>query len=243
MIHRPPLTAILWDFDGTLVDTRARNMNVNRRIIEEVTGRPWSDFEVMCSQEVYDQAQRVSVNWREFYRTHFGLDDRATTSAGARWTPYQLEDPTPTPPLSGIPETLGAFDGLPLGVVSQNCSANIAATLSLHGIRESFRCIVGYEEVAEFQQKPAPDGLLLAMDTLNSFAPGTVIYVGDHETDLKTVENTNHVLRERGMPVQVMCVAALYGVDGGPEAWMNRADFRAAEPDDVVTIARQIDLV
>ena len=32
-----PVTAILWDFDGTLVDTRAKNMRVNRRIIEEVT--------------------------------------------------------------------------------------------------------------------------------------------------------------------------------------------------------------
>jgi len=243
MTTHPPLTAIFWDFDGTLVDTRSRNMSVNRRIIDEVTDRPWSDFDVMRSQEVYDRAQRTAVNWREFYRTHFGLDDEAITNAGARWTPYQLEDGTPTPPLSGIPEALGAFDGLPLGVVSQNCSANIAATLSLHGIREHFTCIVGYSEVADLQQKPAPDGLLLAIDTLTSFAPGTVLYVGDHETDLKTVENTNRVLVERGSPVHLVCVAALYGVEGGREAWMERADYRAAVPDDVVTIAGQIDRV
>lgn len=243
MTVRPPLTSIFWDFDGTLVDTRARNMSVNRRIIEEITGRPWSDFEVMSSQEVYDRAQRISVNWREFYQTHFGLDDEATTNAGARWTPYQLEDQTPTPPLIGIPEALSALDGHPQGVVSQNCSANIDATLSLHSIRENFRCIVGYEEVAEFRQKPAPEGLLLAIDALTSFAPGTVIYVGDHETDLKTVENTNHVLCEREAPVEVVCVAALYGIDGHREAWIDRADYRATTPANVVEIARQLSRV
>ena len=36
------VAAVIWDFDGTLVDTRAKNIAVNRRIIEAVTGRPWT---------------------------------------------------------------------------------------------------------------------------------------------------------------------------------------------------------
>jgi phosphoglycolate phosphatase-like HAD superfamily hydrolase len=235
------VTAILWDFDGTLVETRARNMNVNRRIIEEITGRPWTDFEVMRSEMVYERAQRVSINWREFYRNHFDLDEDAVTRAGARWTPYQLEDETPTPPLDGIAEVLGACDGVPLGVVSQNCSANIAATLARYGIGERFRCIIGYAEVADRQQKPAPDGLLLAIERLTRFAAGSVLYVGDHETDLNTANNANRVLADRGLPVRVVSVAALYGVEGAPEPWVAGADFRATTPMEIVEIARQID--
>lgn len=240
MSDNTPLTAILWDFDGTLVETTVKNMNVNRRIIEEVSGRPWSDFEVMRSQAIYDRAQRVSVNWREFYREHFGLVDEEISRAGARWTPYQLEDRTPTPPLPGIPEALGAFDGIPQGVVSQNCRANIESTLSAHGLRRRFHSIIGYQEVAGDRQKPAPDGLLLAIEALTGFAPGTILYVGDHLTDLRTADNANEVLNERGLPVRVVSVAALYGVDGPPETWVDRSDFRANTPADIVGIARRV---
>ncbi len=241
MRNPSPVTAILWDFDGTLVDTRAKNMRVNRRIIEEVTGRPATDFDVMSSQETYDQAQRISVNWREFYHLHFGLSEGETDRAGARWTPYQLADETPTPPFPGIPDALGLFDGIPQGVVSQNCSSNITGTLSGHGLVEYFRCIIGYNEVANLQQKPAPDGLLLAIDELTSFAPGSVVYVGDHETDLRTVTNANRALRDRDLPLTVVSVAALYGMHGVDESWTADADYRAKTPQDLVEIVRRLD--
>lgn len=235
-----PVTAILWDFDGTLVDTRAKNMRVNRRIIEEVTGRQANDFDVMSSQETYDQAQRISVNWREFYHLHFGLTEGETDRAGARWTPYQLADETPTPPLPGIPEALCLFDGIPQGVVSQNCGSNIIATLSAHGLAEFFECIIGYTEVANLQQKPAPDGLLLAIDELTGLAPGSVVYVGDHETDLKTVNNANRALQDSDLPVTVVSVAALYGMHGLDESWTDQADFRAETPQELVEIVRRL---
>ncbi len=240
MKHPSPVTAILWDFDGTLVDTCAKNMRVNRRIIEEVTGRQAADFDVMSSQTIYDRAQRISVNWREFYRLHFGLSEGETDRAGARWTPYQLADETPTPPLRGIPEALGLFDGIPQGVVSQNCSSNIAATLSGHGLAEYFRCIIGYNEVANLQQKPAPDGLLLAIEELTAFTSGVVIYVGDHETDLKTVNNANRALQDSDLPVTVVSVAALYGMHGVDESWTDQADFRAEAPQALVEIVRRL---
>jgi beta-phosphoglucomutase-like phosphatase (HAD superfamily) len=136
-----PVTAVLWDYDGTLVDTCVKNMRVNQRIIQEVAGRPWTEFEVMASQEIYDLAQRRCRNWRDFYQEHFGLSEEETTLAGSRWTPYQLTDDTPTPPLEGIPEALAGFDGMPHGVVSQNCSKNIATTLEIYGIRLARWCM------------------------------------------------------------------------------------------------------
>ena len=240
MTSRGPVTAVLWDFDGTLVETCVKNMRVNTRIIEEVTGRPATDFDVMRSQEIYDLAQRTAMNWRDFYRLHFGLSDEDTTRAGSRWTPYQREDTTPTPPLTGIPDALGAFDGIPQGVVSQNCRLNIDATLSEHRIRDRFQTIIGYQEVAGDRQKPAPDGVLRAIEEVTGSAPGTVVYVGDHETDLRTAQNTNRTLREREMPIPVVSVAAQYGMSDPDEAWTLIADHRASSPSDIVTLVHKL---
>jgi len=240
MTYSVPVTAVVWDFDGTLVDTCAKNMAVNRRIIEEVTGRPATEFEVMGSQEAYDRGQRISVNWREFYQTNFGMSEAETDLGGSRWTPYQLTDNTPTPPLKGIPQALSGFDGLPLGVVSQNCSKNISTTLEAHGLEESFQCIIGYQEVAGDRQKPAPDGLLLAIEMLTGLAPGRVLYIGDHETDLKTVINTNRALGENDLPINVDLVAALYGMSDPNEGWVTDADHRAETPLDIVDLVERL---
>lgn len=44
--HSTQVRAILWDFDGTLVDTRRKNFDVARAIIESITKRPWKDGSV-----------------------------------------------------------------------------------------------------------------------------------------------------------------------------------------------------
>jgi hypothetical protein len=38
-------SAVIWDFDRTLADTRVRNLNVTRTFIALVTGRPASAYE------------------------------------------------------------------------------------------------------------------------------------------------------------------------------------------------------
>jgi beta-phosphoglucomutase-like phosphatase (HAD superfamily) len=237
--HRP-LRAVLWDFDGTLVDTRARNIQVNRRIIEEITGRPWEEFGVLRSQEAYDVAQRAASNWREFYRDNIGLDDARIDGAGERWAPYQHEDPTPVPLAAGIVESLGRLDGLPQGIVSQNARETIESMLAVHGLGHRFGCIIGYAEVAMTRQKPAPDGLLLGLEAMACTGPGCVLYVGDHPTDIRCAASANRELAGRGSELRVASVAALWfpgAVDGG---WAAGADHRAATPNEVVELAERL---
>jgi len=231
-----PLRAVLWDFDGTLVDTRARNMSVNRRIIAEITGRDWSEFPVMGSQQAYDRAQRGAANWREFYRMHCGLSDHEIDRAGSRWAPYQLCDPTPVPLFGGVSEALGRIDGLPQAIVSQNARETIEAVLAGHGLGGRFRCIVGYAEVAMERQKPAPDGLLAALDLVTGTAPGIAVYVGDHPTDIRCVEGANRQLAERGADLRVVSVAALWSDGVAGEDWTAAADVRVTSPADVVAL-------
>lgn len=235
-----PLCAVLWDFDGTLVDTRARNLQVNRRIIGEITGRPWEQFAVLRSQEVYDAAQRAATNWREFYRDNIGLDDARIDRAGERWAPYQLEDPTPVPLAEGIAEALGRLDGLAQGIVSQNARETIESMLSAHGLGRRFSCIVGYAEVAMTRQKPAPDCLLLGLEAMACTGPGCVLYVGDHPTDIRCAASADRELAGLGRSLRVASVAALWFPDAVDGGWAAGADHRAATPNEVVELAERL---
>ncbi len=60
-----PVRGVIWDFDGTLVETISKNMAVNRRIIETVTGRSWPEWEILQSVEVYQRALGRVRNWRD----------------------------------------------------------------------------------------------------------------------------------------------------------------------------------
>jgi HAD superfamily hydrolase (TIGR01549 family) len=235
-----PLCAVLWDFDGTLVDTRARNLQVNRRIIGEITGRPWEQFAVLRSQEVYDAAQRAATNWREFYRDNIGLDDARIDRAGERWSAYQLADPTPVPLIEGVAEALDRLDGLPQGIVSQNARETIESLLAAHGLGQRFGCVVGYAEVAMARQKPAPDCLLLGLEKLTGLEPGQVLYIGDHPTDIRCVEHANRELAGRGRSLRVVSVAALWGPKAGDDRWATAADHRATTPNEVVELVERL---
>jgi beta-phosphoglucomutase-like phosphatase (HAD superfamily) len=183
MNDRPPLTAILWDFDGTLADTRHKNLSVNRRIVEELSGRPWPEFTALGTIEAYDEAVRRAVNWRELYRANFGFTDDDCDRAAAVWASYQLQDRTPAPLFEGLPEVVRELADLPQGIVSQNARDHIIEWLAAARLKRHFGSIVGYQEVPLGRQKPHPDGLLVGLEELIGLAPGRALYIGDHEGD------------------------------------------------------------
>ena len=179
--------AIIWDYDGTLVDSRYRNLSVNRSIVEELTKRPWSDFRALASIPEYDAAVARCTNWRDFYAREFGLDVPRIETAGHLWTRYQLSDRPPVTPFPGVLEALDELAHLPHGIVSQNARGIIAATLEPLGLGGRFSHVIGYEEVPPERQKPAPDGLLGCIEALTGLESGTTFYVGDHPTDTECV--------------------------------------------------------
>lgn len=235
-----PLRAVLWDFDGTLADTRARNMSVNRRIVAEITGRSSADFPVTSSQTAYDAAQRAAANWREFYRVHCGLDEAAIDRAGSRWSSCQLEDVTPVPLFAGVAEALAGIDGVPQAIVSQNDRGTIETILADHGLADRFGCIIGYAEVGMARQKPAPDGLLAAISWLTPAASGCVLYVGDHPTDIRCAEAANRELAGRGSSLRVISVTALWGDGAIAHDWDVSPDAVAHAPAEVAELAASL---
>jgi beta-phosphoglucomutase-like phosphatase (HAD superfamily) len=103
--------AIIWDYDGTLVDTRQKNLNVTRRIVFEVLNRSLEEFPVLLNIENYQQANTKAVNWRDLYATAFGMSEEQTDYAGSLWTKHQLLDDTEAQFYQGLHETIIGFGG------------------------------------------------------------------------------------------------------------------------------------
>lgn len=236
---RPPLTAIIWDFDGTLVDTRQRNYHVVRRILTEV-GRPPDGIPALQSAEVYERVNRSYTNWRDLYIEEFGFTEDETDRVGRMWTRYQMEDDTPALVFEGVGTVLAALHFVPHGVVSMNGRHQIARSLREANLHERFRWIVGWEDVDIRRQKPEPDGLLDCLERLTGLAAGTVLYVGDHETDARCAQNARRALEERGAEVRVITVAAAFTGYDEHTRWSPQPDFAALHPHDVIEVARKL---
>lgn len=233
-----PIAAIIWDFDGTIVDTRQRNYNVVRRLLADETGTTPDRIPALRSAEFYDQVARRYVNWRELYLQEFGFSEAETDRIGRLWSEYQLRDDTPVTVFDGIRETLLQLNTVQHGVVSQNAEAQIRRTLEGAGIDRYFRFVVGYDGVHITRQKPEPDGLLACLEALTGFSVGCVLYVGDHETDIKCAQNAQRAMRDRGLDIEIRSVAATFIDNSTPHEWRTRPDFVARHPQDLIFIAR-----
>ncbi len=221
------ITAMIWDYDGTLVDSREKNLHVTRRIVKHVAGVDPKQFPALQTLENYMLSNRTSRNWRDLYTKTFGLTEEQTDEAGKLWSEFQLNDTTPTPMFNGLRDALAALQDFPHGIVSQNSRDAIAKTLRQNALLQLFPSIIGYEEVDLRLQKPDPTGLLMCIEKLTRWKQGTVLFVGDHETDMECVFNTNQVLKQRGLGIHVLSIGASYSLDDGSPGWKTKPDYEA----------------
>ncbi len=235
------IRAVLWDFDGTLADTRLKNFNVTQRILSTLHPDVAARAPVANRPEEYDRAYRRLANWREFYTRHLGFSEEETDRAGKLWSRYQLEDATPVPLFEGVCETLQCLGRRPHGVVSQNARAVIRQALSEARVEDFFGSVVGYEEVPMRRQKPAPDGILVSLRRLVDWQPGLVLFVGDHPTDARTARNANQALRESGAKIRVVSVAAAYSCGDSWREWPVQPDEAAQHPRDLLEISHRLE--
>ena len=233
-----PVRGVIWDFDGTLVETISKNMAVNRRIIETVTGRSWREWEILQSVEVYRRALGRVRNWRDLYMVEFGLSPDDTDRAGALWAPLQAEDHTPTTVYEGIPETLLRLHWMPHGIVSQNARTTIEARLREADLAHRFTSIIGYEEVGRDRQKPDPEGLLACIAALPDVDGGAVLFVGDHPTDIECAMAANRVLARDGRTTGVIAVAACFGTTCDTDGWAVQPAHVVRHPTDLIDIVQ-----
>ena len=144
MIGTRPVTAVIWDYDGTLVDTRAKNWRITRDIVQHFTGTDPDTIEALSSLDGYTIALHHYHDWRHLYMTEFGMSEETLSEAGRLWTEYQLSDDTLAPIYTGVESALGKLRNLPHGIVSMNSKDNIERSLAKKSLLDRFEFVIGF---------------------------------------------------------------------------------------------------
>jgi phosphoglycolate phosphatase-like HAD superfamily hydrolase len=185
--HFVTIDAILWDFDGTLVNSAPKNISITKDILSEVAPRLSGNGlpGYLENESSYHEANHAAENWRDLYINFFGLTLEEANIAGALWSEHQRHNATPVALFDGIAEIVQIFAHIPHGICSQNSTANIRTLLDAEKINSYFKSVVGYEDVPFERQKPASDaGVMCLGELFGQVRNRTLLVIGDHESDV-----------------------------------------------------------
>lgn len=201
----PPLRAVLFDLDGTLLETigdiaLALNRTLGtiglaplrEAVVRDMVGRGSAMLLARALEAagyVMDAAGQGELLER-FFAEYERLQDEGTSVA------------RPYPGAAEAVATL-ARRGVPLAVVTNKQQAIAVRTLAGVGLLEPFGCVVGGDTCA--RRKPHPEPLLHACGLLG-VAPGETLMVGD---------SLNDVSAARAAGMRVLCVP--YGYNEGQD--------------------------
>jgi phosphoglycolate phosphatase len=201
---RGGLRAVLFDLDGTLLDTAPDFATVTNRLLAE-HGRPPLPYPRLRSA--------VSSGSRALVELAFGIDgaDPAFATLRARllelYAAHLLVDTVPFPGMEALLATLG-MRGIAWGVVTNKPSWLAEPLLAAAALDPAPAVLVCPDHVS--RTKPDPEPLLLACSRIGC-TTGEAVYVGDHRRDIEAG-------RSAGMPT----IAVRYGyidADDSADRW------------------------
>jgi pyrophosphatase PpaX len=201
---------VLFDFDGTVVDSGAMILASFRHATKTVLDRDFSDAELLAAvgTPLHDQMRLIDAERADelvaVYRAHN----------------EPLHDALQ--PCDGILDVLGQLkaEGRRLGIVTAKRRATVDLAFAVLPLRDYFDVVVAADDVE--RHKPAPDPLLLALARLGA-EPDAAVYVGDSPFDIAA-----------GRAAGVHSVAVTWGGIYTEEA------LRAERPDTVVSTPEEL---
>jgi HAD superfamily hydrolase (TIGR01509 family) len=170
-MNPPAVEAVLYDWDGTIVDSAEASF----LCYEEL----FASYGLRFDRETY--AATYSPNWHRTY-VAVGLPEDRWAEADARWVEGYRRRTIPL--LGGAREAIERVSaaGLAQGLVTSGDRGRVERELSAHGIAAHFRAVVcGSDPV---RKKPHPEALLVALQGLG-VPPGRAAYVGDSPEDVE----------------------------------------------------------
>jgi pyrophosphatase PpaX len=201
---------VLFDFDGTVVDSGAMILASFRHATKTVLERDLTDTELLAA---------VGTPLREQMRS-FDAEraDELVKVYRAHNEPLHDE----LQPCDGILEVLRHLkdEGRRLGIVTAKRGATVELAFAVVPLREYFDVVVAADDVD--RHKPDPDPLLLALERLGA-EPEEAVYVGDSPFDVAAAKAAG-----------VHSIAVTWGGIYGEEA------LRAEGPDTVVSTPREL---
>lgn len=218
----PGVSAVLFDLDGTLLDTAPDMVAALNQVRAEE------------SQSIlpYSQARAfVSNGALGLLRFAFGdMDDGTRDRLHRRFLDiYASRLAVATTLFAGMADVLAELEcvGVPWGVVTNKPTRLTEPLLTQLGLRARCACVVSGDTTA--RRKPHPQPLLHALEVIAAPAM-QAIYVGDAERDIAA-----------GRAAGMRTVAALYGYippDETPLDW--GADQLISAPAELLTMLEQI---
>ncbi len=187
------ISTLIFDLDGTLLDTLADLHHATTTSIEHFGFAPRTKKEVQYF---------LGNGTKYLLQKAIGCEDYADFDALVDFYKayYKEHSRERTAPYFHVVEMLTALKekGYKLGVVS-NKPDFLVRELAEYYFGELLDASAGENEALGIPRKPAPDGVLYAMNSLGSTKEETV-FVGDSETDILTAKNA-------GLP----CISVTWG--------------------------------
>ena len=220
-----PLRAVIFDFDGVIVDTEPMHLKAAQHVLADVG---------------------ITLGARDYYDRYLGFDDAGMFRAIAsdRGVPFDnraiadLVDRKSQVLISLIDDGATMFAGVtecvrrcgaevPLAIASGALPHEIDLILRRIGLREAFQVIVGAEDAR--RSKPAPDPYVRAVELLRGLGAPNDLKAGD----CVAIEDSRWGLESaRAAGVRCVAVAHTYPVES-----LRGADFVARTLDEI-TVAR-----
>ncbi|MFR0354365.1 HAD family hydrolase [Streptomyces sediminimaris] len=162
-------TAVVFDLDGTLVDSEPNYFEAGRRTLAEhgVPDFTWADHE----RYVGVSTQETAARWQREYGLAVSAED-LLADIDRRYLQLARTGTRAYPQMRKFVELL-ATDGVPMAVASGSSPEAIEAVLAGTGLGGYFRAVVSAEEVA--RGKPAPDVFLEAARRLGAVPADCVV--------------------------------------------------------------------
>lgn len=193
MTPNTPIEAVLFDLDGTLIDTAPDFVRIVNQLRQEQGMTPFP----------YDTIrQQVSNGARALVTLAFGGEDsnpEFATLLDALLTRYEQGLAVDSGLFNGLNESLLALEakGIPWGIVTNKPSRYTNPLLE--GLNLAQRCAVAICPDQVTHRKPHPEPILTACQKIGA-NPLHTIYVGDHARDI-----------EAGKRAENFTVAAAWG--------------------------------
>lgn len=175
MNHVDPIQAVMFDHDGTLVDSLPTVVSASNGVLRELglAPAPWSQI---IAGMVHPTAPRLGLLAREESRY---IQERMAH----RYSELAMENSVLASLYPGIQELLEVLShrSIFMGVVSNSRGAFIRTILQRLGVAQHFAVMAGEDDMPA--PKPDPRGLLAS---LGMIPPLRAVYVGDSSADLDT---------------------------------------------------------
>jgi HAD superfamily hydrolase (TIGR01549 family) len=170
-MRAPRLQAVLFDWDGTLVNTA----EASYRCYEKLFGSYGIAFDRDAFRRTY------SPNWHLTYSA-LGLAEDRWAEADARWLEHYCEEEVVL--IDGARDALLRVRraGLRAGIVTSGDRVRVGRELDDLGLASLFEVVVCAEDIV--YRKPHPEALVLALDKLGVGA-AEAVYVGDSPEDVQ----------------------------------------------------------